>query len=46
MDPEALHEITARVEVLDGAFADLGLSEAETRKIYCDNAIRLHRLEL
>ena len=32
------------VEVLDRAFADLGLSEAETRKIYRDNAVRFYRL--
>lgn len=34
------------VEVLDNAFADLGLSETETRKIYRDNAIAFYRLEL
>lgn len=34
------------VEVLDNAFADLGLSETETRKIYRDNAIKFYRLEL
>ena len=33
------------VEVLDRAFADLGLSEVETRKIYRDNACRFYRLE-
>ena len=34
------------VQVLDNAFADLGLSEAETRKIYRDNAIKFYRLDL
>jgi L-fuconolactonase len=34
------------VEVLDNAFADLGLSEAETRRIYRDNAIAFYRLGL
>ncbi len=34
------------VQVLDNAFADLGLSEAETRKIYRDNAIAFYRLDL
>jgi L-fuconolactonase len=34
------------VEVLDRAFADMGLSEAETRKIYRDNANRFYRLGL
>jgi len=34
------------VEVLDEAFADLGLSEAETRKIYRDNANGFYRLGL
>lgn len=34
------------VEVLDNAFADLGLSEAETRKIYRDNANSFYRLGL
>lgn len=34
------------VEVLDNAFADIGLSEAETRKIYRDNADRFYRLGL
>ena len=34
------------VEVLDRAFADLGLSETETRKIYRDNANRFYRLGL
>jgi L-fuconolactonase len=34
------------VQVLDNSFADLGLSEAETRKIYRDNAIDFYRLDL
>ncbi|MEQ1770838.1 MAG: amidohydrolase family protein [Devosia sp.] len=34
------------VDILDRAFADLGLTEAETRKIYRDNAIRFYRLDL
>lgn len=34
------------VEVLDKAFADLGLSEDETRKIYRDNANAFYRLGL
>ena len=34
------------VEVLDRAFADLGLSEADTRKIYRDNANGFYRLGL
>ena len=38
--------MTEWVEVLDRAFADLGLSDAETRKIYRDNAIRFYRLGL
>lgn len=38
--------MTQWVEVLDNAFADLGLSETETRKIYRDNAIKFYRLEL
>jgi L-fuconolactonase len=38
--------MTQWVEVLDNAFADLGLSEAETRKIYRDNAIEFYRLDL
>lgn len=38
--------LTQWVEVLDEAFADLGLSQAETRKIYRDNAIKFYRLEL
>ncbi|MEQ1945504.1 amidohydrolase family protein [Mesorhizobium sp. VNQ89] len=38
--------MTEWVQVLDNAFADLGLSEAETRKIYRDNAIAFYRLDL
>ena len=38
--------MTEWVDVLDRAFADLGLSETETRKIYRDNAIRFYRLGL
>ncbi|MET4635270.1 amidohydrolase family protein [Kaistia defluvii] len=34
------------VEVLDRAFADLGLPEADTRKIYRDNANAFYRLGL
>ncbi len=34
------------VQVLDNAFADLGLSETETRKIYRDNAIKFYRLDI
>lgn len=34
------------VKTLDRAFADIGLLETETRKIYRDNAIRFYRLEL
>ncbi len=34
------------VDVLDRAFADLGLSEAETRKIYRDNSNDFYRLGL
>ena len=34
------------VQVLDNAFADLGLSEAETRAIYRNNANRFYRLGL
>ena len=34
------------VEILDEAFADLGLSETETRKIYRDNANAFYRLGL
>lgn len=37
--------MTQWVEVLDNAFADLGLSEAETRKIFRDNAVAFYRLE-
>jgi hypothetical protein len=32
--------------VLDRAFADLGLSETDTRKIYRDNANSFYRLGL
>jgi L-fuconolactonase len=38
--------MTRWVEVLDRAFADLGLSEAETRAIYRDNANTFYRLGL
>jgi L-fuconolactonase len=38
--------MTEWVDVLDRAFADLGLSETEARKIYRDNAIRFYRLGL
>lgn len=38
--------LPAWVELLDNAFADLGLSETETRKIYRDNAIAFYRLDL
>lgn len=38
--------MTQWVEVLDNAFADLGLSETETRKIYRDNANAFYRLGL
>jgi L-fuconolactonase len=38
--------LTEWVDVLDEAFADLGLTEAETRRIYRDNAIDFYRLEL
>jgi L-fuconolactonase len=38
--------MTEWVDVLDRAFADLGLSEAETRKIYRDNANSFYRLGL
>lgn len=38
--------MTQWVEVLDRAFADLGLSESETRMIYRDNANRFYRLGL
>ena len=33
------------VDVLDRAFADLGVSEEDTRKIYAENARRFYRLE-
>ena len=36
--------MTQWVDVLDRAFADLGLSETETRAIYRDNAISFYRL--
>ena len=36
--------LTQWVEILDEAFADLGLSEAETRKIYRNNANAFYRL--
>ena len=38
--------LTQWVDVLDRAFADLGLSEAETRAIYRDNANSFYRLGL
>jgi L-fuconolactonase len=38
--------LTQWVEILDEAFADLGLSEAETRRIYRDNANSFYRLGL
>lgn len=38
--------MTQWVEVLERAFADLGLSEDETRAIYRDNAISFYRLDL
>ena len=38
--------LTEWVEILDAAFFDLGLSEAETRMIYRDNANRFYRLGL
>jgi len=38
--------LTEWVEVLDDAFADLGLTEAETRAIYRDNAVKFYRLDL
>jgi L-fuconolactonase len=38
--------LTRWVEILDEAFASLGLSEAETRKIYRDNANAFYRLGL
>lgn len=46
--PICLQATTLRrwVEVLDNAFADLGLSETETRKIYRDNAVSFYRLDL
>ena len=38
--------LTEWVQVLDNAFADLGLSANETRKIYRDNAVKFYRLDL
>jgi L-fuconolactonase len=38
--------MTAWVEVLDRAFADLGLSDSETRAIWRDNANAFYRLGL
>ena len=38
--------MTGWVDLLDRAFADLGLSEAETRMIYRENANRFYRLGL
>ena len=38
--------MTEWVEILDRAFFDLGLSDADTRKIYRDNANRFYRLGL
>jgi L-fuconolactonase len=38
--------LTEWVDILDEAFADLGLSEAETRRIYRDNAISFYKLQL
>lgn len=38
--------LTEWVAILDRAFADLGLTEAETRAIYRDNANRFYRLGL
>jgi L-fuconolactonase len=38
--------LPAWVDLLDEAFADLGLSEAETRLIYRDNAIDFYKLQL
>ena len=38
--------MTQWVDLLDRAFADLGLSQAETRAIYRDNANRFYRLGL
>ena len=37
--------MTQWVEILDRAFADLGLSESETRAIYRDNAVKFYRLD-
>lgn len=38
--------MTQWVEILDRAFADLGLTESETRAIYRDNAVTFYRLGL
>ena len=38
--------MTEWVDILDEAFADMGLTAAETHKIYRDNAIRFYRLDL
>ena len=38
--------LTEWVEVLDEAFGKLGLSAAETRMIYRDNAVKFYRLDL
>jgi L-fuconolactonase len=38
--------LTEWVDILDEAFADLGLTEAETRRIYRDNAISFYKLKL
>ncbi len=38
--------MTEWVEILDRAFFDLGLNDADTRKIYRDNANRFYRLGL
>ena len=38
--------LTEWVEVLDDAFAALGLTEVETQKIYRDNAIAFYKLDL
>lgn len=46
--PVCLQAVTLRrwVDVLDRAFAQLGLSDAECRRIYRDNANRFYRLGL
>ena len=38
--------MTEWVDILDRAFADLGLSETETRRIYRDNAAAFYRLDV